>query len=385
MKQRKAYNLANNSGKYSREQYNKAYDTAISAIKRNAPAEEKMRGRKLKEKAQEWIINAWNTSGNQYDIDGRSLYITPKESYTAPPAVMPDLGDVYVEDDSIDKFNSQIAREAIMNKYENLHRFENEEPIAVPLVKPNYVFGNYTQSDLDKMSFNDAFGTARKAGQKTFYWRVGQNPKNKSGWYGTKLKSEVTSNEMEDKEKSKKEQESEKWQQEHYRPGVSNPKYNPNPGPDDPTKFDGNSYPYTLPPAPDYNKPPKPGQTTEPSSENESEESNKTENNGWNYWNWKSDTSDPSSTTQETPTVSRFAGWNDGISILGVNPFTGGSIINNAYMSGDSMPVSYKWYYPIPNAAYDANRGNYWGTYGSNRFGTYTTFEPKSILGPQKR
>ena len=78
-----------------------------------------------------------------------------------------------------------------MNKYENLHRFENEEPIAVPLMTPR-VFGNYTQADLDKMSFNDAFGAARKAGQKTFTWRVGQNARNKSGVYGTKLASEVT-------------------------------------------------------------------------------------------------------------------------------------------------------------------------------------------------
>ena len=83
-----------------------------------------------------------------------------------PAVELPDLGNVQVADIPID--DAQIARENIMNKYENLHRFENEEPIAVPLMTPR-VFGNYTQADLDKMSFNDAFGAARKAGQKTFY------------------------------------------------------------------------------------------------------------------------------------------------------------------------------------------------------------------------
>ena len=64
-----------------------------------------------------------------------------------------------------------------------------EQPAAAT---PSYVFDNYTQADLDGMEYGDAFKAARKAGQKTFTWRVGQNKYNKSGVYGTKLASEVT-------------------------------------------------------------------------------------------------------------------------------------------------------------------------------------------------
>ena len=72
----------------------------------------------------------------------------------------------------------------------------SEAPTPAPVVEtpaptpetaptPKYVFGNYTQNDIDAMSMAQANAAARAAGLNSFSWRVGQNAKNKSGLYAT--------------------------------------------------------------------------------------------------------------------------------------------------------------------------------------------------------
>lgn len=313
MKQKEAYNLSNLSGDYTRSQYNLAFTNAKNALRRNAPADANLRGKKLREAAQQMVINAWRKT--------------------------PDLGDVHVADEPMD--DAQIAKENIMNKYENLHRFENEEPIAVPLMTPR-VFGNYTQADLDKVSFNDAFGAARKAGQKTFYWRVGQNPKNKSGWYATQLASKSASNVL---------------------PVGQRPFYQyPDVTPSAP-EFDPNSgYFYDMPEAPVYTQPTKPGTGVIAPSETTAAVTNNA-------------TSKP---------TSKRAIYDQGISIIGYPPLTSG-IKKRMFVDGDDYPWSSDYYKPLVSAEIDSKRPNYYTTFRKVGSNFYMTFEPKEVIGPKPR
>lgn len=152
------------NGNYTREQYNNAMATATDAIRRNAPRDAKLKNQEIRALAQRWLVDAWSKP---------TLGETPtQESVTAQSTVSP-------------------TDQAIATKVTTPTKVE--PAVETPAVEtPSYVFGNYTQADLDAMKYGDAFDAARKAGQKTFTWRVGQNKYNKSGVYGTKLASEVT-------------------------------------------------------------------------------------------------------------------------------------------------------------------------------------------------
>ena len=161
------------NGNYTREQYNNAMATATDAIRRNAPRDAKLKNQDIRALAQKWLVDAWSKP---------TLGETPtQESVTAQSIAAPTDPTTY------QAFATKIPTPAKI------------EPAAVTRVveqpaaaTPSYVFDNYTQADLDGMEYGDAFKAARKAGQKTFTWRVGQNKYNKSGVYGTKLASEVT-------------------------------------------------------------------------------------------------------------------------------------------------------------------------------------------------
>lgn len=161
------------NGNYTREQYNNAMATATDAIRRNAPRDAKLKNQDIRALAQKWLVDAWSKP---------TLGETPtQESVTAQSIAAPTDPTTY------QAFSTKIPTPAKI------------EPAAVTRVveqpdaaTPSYVFDNYTQADLDGMEYGDAFKAARKAGQKTFTWRVGQNKYNKSGVYGTKLASEVT-------------------------------------------------------------------------------------------------------------------------------------------------------------------------------------------------
>lgn len=182
------------NGDYTRDQYNLAMTNAINAIRSNAPQDSNLKNKEIKALAQKRVIDSWSRP---------SLENTPKPvpndpaawQKTAAYATKPPM--TFARPDPNWKpgqpstwyFGYAVPstpKNNVLSNTENTPTTLKEDNL------PPKVFGNYTQTDLDKMSFNDAFGAARAAGQKTFYWRVGQNPKNKSGWYGTKLKSEVT-------------------------------------------------------------------------------------------------------------------------------------------------------------------------------------------------
>lgn len=148
--------------------------TATDAIRRNAPRDAKLKNQEIRALAQKWLVDAWSKP---------TLGETPTQDSVATQSIAPPTDPAAYQAIATKVTTPTVEPAAVETPVV-------EQPAAVET--PSYVFGNYTQADLDAMKYNDAFKAARKAGQKTFTWRIGQNKDNKSGVYGTKLASEVT-------------------------------------------------------------------------------------------------------------------------------------------------------------------------------------------------